>query len=70
MRYALTYALLGAFAWLSPSLAQDDIYSNSYAGEAPPELTAPAENWLNSADALSLETLRGRVVYLEFSFLH
>lgn len=46
------------------------IYSNSYLGKPPPELTAPKQDWLNtSGKALSLEKLRGQVVWLEFSFL-
>jgi hypothetical protein len=38
-------------------------------GKAPPELVGGTEDWLNDKDALKLEKLKGRVVWLEFSFL-
>jgi hypothetical protein len=44
-------------------------YFNSYMNQAPPELAA-AGAWINSPETLSLAALRGRVVWLEFSFLH
>lgn len=42
-------------------------YFNSYLGQAPPALGAG--NWINS-DGLTLDALKGQVVWLEFSFLH
>ena len=44
-------------------------YFNSYIQQTPPELAA-AGAWINSQETLSLAALRGRVVWLEFSFLH
>jgi len=32
--------------------------------------TNPAATWLNSDGPISLESLKGKVVWLEFSFLH
>jgi hypothetical protein len=42
-------------------------YFNSFMNQAPPEMAGGA--WLNSSEPLSLASLRGRVVWLEFSFL-
>lgn len=50
-------------AWLS----QDQL-GNSYLGKAPPELVGDKSQWLNS-EGLTLERLRGKVVWLEFGFL-
>lgn len=59
--------LLGAVA---VALAQDDKpYYNSYKDKTPPELVSEKEHWLNAKQPLSLEKLRGRVVWLEFSFI-
>lgn len=54
-------ALLAALA------LQED--QNSYLGKAPPELQSDREHWLNVKEPLALEKLKGRVVWLEFSFL-
>lgn len=49
---------------------QDEkIHTNSYKGKAPPELEVAKENWVNAKDAVKLGKLKGRVVWLEFSFL-
>ncbi len=59
--------LLGAAA---AALAQDDQpYYNSYKDKTPPELVSEKEHWLNAKKPLTLEKLRGRVVWLEFSFI-
>lgn len=47
--------------------AQDRKYRNSYLGKAPPEL---AGEWLNVKEPLSLAKLKGKVVWLEFSYTH
>jgi thiol-disulfide isomerase/thioredoxin len=44
-------------------------YCNSYKGTAPPELVSEAGHWINASEAVRLEKLKGRVVWLEFSFL-
>ncbi|MBI5368636.1 MAG: hypothetical protein HZA54_16490 [Planctomycetes bacterium] len=46
------------------------IYSNDYAGKEPPEIAIPAASWFNAQDAPTLKGLKGRVVWLEFSFIH
>lgn len=58
--------LLGAAAGAA---GQDDPYYNSYKGKVPPELVSEKEHWLNAKKPLTLEGLRGRVVWLEFSFI-
>lgn len=49
---------------------QDDLFSNSYKGKAPPELVGKKEHWLNAKKPPSLKALKGRPVWLEFSFVH
>ena len=66
MRVTAAILLLAGLA-----LAQDEkIYTNSYKGKAPPELGIGKANWLNAKDAVVLEKLKGRDVWLEFSFLN
>jgi hypothetical protein len=55
---------------LAPACAQDEKNFNSYKGKAPPELASEKEHWINSAEALSLEKLKGKVVWLEYSFIN
>ena len=43
--------------------------ANSYRGKAPPELSAPAGDWINAKAPLTLAGLKGKVVYLQFGFL-
>ena len=43
--------------------------ANSYLGKAPPELVSKPEQWFNPPPAITLEKLRGKVVWLEFGFL-
>ena len=61
--------LLSAALLLSPAFAEE-LYSNSYKGKAPPELTSAKADWINAAVHISLKGLKGKVVYLEFGFLH
>jgi cytochrome c biogenesis protein CcmG/thiol:disulfide interchange protein DsbE len=58
-----------AAAVLISLLAQDNKFGNSYLGKAPPELSAPKDQWLNAPDGLQLAKLKGKVVWLEFGFL-
>lgn len=58
--------LLGAAA---AATGQDEPYYNTYKGKAPPELVSEKDQWLNTKNPLTLEKLRGRVVWLEFSFI-
>lgn len=74
MKKTLCLALAAA-CLASASFAQGrkskKIYSNSYIGKTPPDLTmAKGAAWLNSQTPLSLAKLKGRVVWLEFSFIH
>jgi len=62
-----TFAILPALA-IALAAAQGPKTHRSFLGEAPPELVIPEEGWLNAATPLTLESLRGRVVWLEFSF--
>jgi len=54
---------------LAAALApQEQNLGNSYLGKAPPELSAPKEQWLNT-EPLTLAGLKGKVVWIEFGFL-
>lgn len=44
--------------------------SKSFQGQVPPELSTTSGRWINADAPPSLESLHGRVVWLEFSFLH
>lgn len=63
-------ALAIAAALFAGSAAQDRKVRNSYLGKAPPELAADADTWLNAKEPLSLSKLKGKVVWLEFSYTH
>lgn len=41
---------------------------NSYLGEAPPEIVSAPEHWMGAAEPLTLEKLKGKVVWLHFNF--
>jgi hypothetical protein len=43
--------------------------SNSYKGKEPPEITIPENGWINAKKPITLAGLKGRVVWLEFSFI-
>ena len=64
-RIALCAALV---LWVVPR-EQDKIYSNSYKGKAPPNIKVKKDNLVNAKKDLDVEKLKGRVVWLEFSFL-
>lgn len=46
-------------------VGQDPWYE-SYRGKTPPEIEIPDGNWINSDKAVTLESLRGKVVWVEF----
>lgn len=48
----------------------EDGYAKSFTGVRPPELSVPDDGWVNFEGDLSLEKLRGHVVWLEFSFIN
>jgi hypothetical protein len=54
-------------AALLAATAQD---FKSFKGKTPPPLTAPDNGWINAKKPLKLDELKGRVVWLEFSFVH
>jgi len=49
--------------------AQEQNLGNSYLGKAPPEFANEGARWLNVAGPLTLEKLKGKVVWIEFGFL-
>ena len=64
----LALGVLGLAAGLS-SCGGDKQYANAYEGKRPPALVATQSTWLNVEGAPSLDTFRGKVVFLEFGFL-
>ena len=60
-RLALVFALLLA------ACGGKKEYLKDLEGEVPPALDSMATTWLNT-DPLTLSSLRGKVVYLEFGF--
>lgn len=68
MLKTLGAGLAAAGLALGVAHAEGELYSNSYRGKAPPELAGG--QWLNAPAPLTLEGLKGQVVYLEFGFLH
>lgn len=44
-------------------------YANEYEGKWPPALVATQSTWLNVEGTPTLDTYRGKVVFLEFGFL-
>ncbi len=60
--------LLLALAGLA-AVQEEKIYSNSYKGKAPPALASEKGQWINSDRAIEIDKLKGKVVWLEFSFL-
>ena len=68
---ALAAAFLVPSANAQGGKGKKKIYSNSYIGKVPPELVmAKGARWLNAEDPVTLSKLKGRVVWLEFSFIH
>jgi thiol-disulfide isomerase/thioredoxin len=59
----------GLRAALLVGLLLQDGGANSYLGKTPPELVSRKDQWLNAPEAITLEKLRGKVVWLEFGFL-
>jgi len=49
---------------------QDDFSAASFKGKAPPEIVSDAGHWLNATEAVKLEKLKGKVVWLEFGFIN
>ena len=58
-------SLLAAWVWAGTPLC-----SNSYKGQEPPELVAAPEHWINTKEPVTLKGLKGKVVWLEFGFIH
>jgi hypothetical protein len=63
-------AILLASLSLAQDQGEEQVHSNSYKGKAPPELEIDGKNWINARKAPKLADLKGRVVWLEFSFLN
>jgi thiol-disulfide isomerase/thioredoxin len=63
----MTKWIVAALLFLSGTQETQNL-GNSYLGKAPPELSNAGAKWLNS-DALTLEKLKGKPVWIEFGFL-
>jgi hypothetical protein len=60
-------AVLAALALPACGGPQNE-YAKTLLDEVPPPLETTAVTWVNADVPLSLESLRGKVVYLEFGF--
>jgi hypothetical protein len=67
MRPLRPVALVVAVVLALAACGGKDLRQRELMGEVPPSLDGTAVTWLNT-DALSLASLRGKVVYLEFGF--
>ena len=41
---------------------------NSYLGKSPPEIVSESHHWIGASEPLTLEKLKGKVVWLHFNF--
>ncbi len=70
MKWTRCLALSMVLAIALNANAQDDApYCPDFNGRTPPELIAGEDGWLNVDGELSLASLRGHAVWLEFSFI-
>ena len=64
-------ALVSVLAMVPASAQEQGKYFKSYKGKAPPELASEKDSWFNGGEeAIKLEKLKGKVVWLEFSFIN
>ncbi len=65
---ATTLFLIAALS-VASACADDPKYErNSYLGTQPPELVSEKEHWIGASEPLTLEKLKGKVVWLHFNF--
>lgn len=71
MRLSRSLAVVLGAASLAAGLfaCGGDKYANTYEGKKPPALVATQATWLNVEGSPTLDTFRGKVVFLEFGFL-
>lgn len=50
---------------LALALAAQDPFYRTFRGETPPEFAIPIDRWLNADRAVTLESLRGKAVWVE-----
>ncbi len=66
-RSMLVFALAITGLASSDALGQKNS-RNSYLGKAPPEIVSEAGHWIGASEPLTLEKLKGKVVWLTFNF--
>lgn len=67
---AIVIALLATGAYLMFGGGGGGSVNSFKSAPLPAIHTNPAATWLNTDGPISLESLKGKVVWLEFSFLH
>jgi hypothetical protein len=65
--YAASIGVLLACLLTSTAAAQKHNF-NSYLGKQPPELVSTQAHWLGWHERVTLEKLKGKVVWLQFNF--
>ena len=66
--YGITTLLMGCLG--SGSGRQHSVSDSfrSLKGRFPPEITSSEQHWMNASRTVTLERLRGKVVWLQFNF--
>lgn len=65
--FAAVFLLLLACSFV-PTAAAQKFNHNSYVGKEPPELVSRRDHWLGWHQKVTLNDLKGRVVWLQFNF--
>lgn len=69
MRFSGVLAVALGSVLFAGAVAATQEHRKSFLDQEPPELFVAENGWVNWEGELSLEKLRGHVVWLEFSFL-
>jgi len=68
MRHRLLVTAAILVVDVSQAAAGENIRFTPFLGCRPPEIESKGEHWINTADQLTLEKLRGRPVWLQVNF--
>ncbi len=66
--YGITTLLAGCLGSGSTRHQSDSGGFRSFKGRAPPEIVSSERHWMNASRTVTLERLRGKVVWLQFNF--
>ncbi len=66
--YGITTLLAGCLGSESIRHQSGSDSFRSFKGRVPPEIVSSERHWVNASRAVTLERLRGKVVWLQFNF--